>query len=117
MHDVVFHPFGCVMFTAMLAHVITVVVVLIISSRVRPRAPRAASLLASAAIMELAWRVVFCVYKAAPTRIYDAGLEVLLDVIAVLDVVERAAVLLLVGLAIRSLTRRAEPREGAALDG
>ena len=78
---------------------------LVVAARLRVRAPEAAGLLASAAIIELVWRTIDCARMAGSAALYDAGLEIVIDVIAVLDLLERAAILALAARAARAAAK------------
>ncbi len=103
------HPFGCSMAVAFFAQIGMAIWALVVSSRIRPRSSRAAGSLAGAALIELVWRTIYCARQAGSARIYEANLEVVLDVIAVLDLLERGAVLVLAAMAVQALAKESMP--------
>ncbi len=97
------HPFGCSMVAAFIVQVVAAIWALVIASRIRPRSSQAAALLAAAAITELVWRALYCARQIGSAAIYEADLTILLDVIAVVDILERGVVMVLAALAVRAL--------------
>lgn len=84
------------------AQVAAAVWALVVASRIRQQAPRAAALLSAAAIVELVWRAIYLMRILGSTALFDAGLEIVLDVVAVLDSFERAVVIVLAAMAVRA---------------